>query len=132
MVSYSYPSGWRLKQETKNSYTVVMLEAPDDSLLTLEIHGADMAPSLLSKLLLDDLTKKFSGATSTPLTGTVAGLAAEGYTMKFTVQGLPMTGTILSFRGAKSSLRLYTQAADEDLAAMQPAFDVIKNTLVVK
>ncbi len=135
-VAYSYPSGWQLKQETKDNYTVVTLRDADDNLLTLTIYGTNMEPSLLSKTLLDKLSKAFSsergGTTNTPLTGKVGGTTAEGYTMKFTHQGLPMTGVILSWRSGKSSLTMYTQAADEDLSAVQPRFDVVKNTLVVR
>jgi len=111
---------------------VLTLEGPDGALLTLTIYGVDSEPSLLAKSLLDTMTKQFSGAKATPLVGTVGGLAAEGYTMKFAYMGVPMTSTILAFRGGKTSLTLYTQAADEDLSAVQPGFDVVKNTLVVK
>jgi hypothetical protein len=82
--------------------------------------------------LLDQLKSTFSGVTSSPLTGTVSGLPAEGYTLKFSHMGVPMTGAILSFKSAKASFTVYTQAADADLSAIQPAFDVIKTSLTVR
>lgn len=91
-----------------------------------------MAPAQLSAMLLDTLKKQYAGATSAPLTGTVAGASAEGYTLTFTHMGVPMTGVILSFRAGASSFTMYTQAADDDLPLRQPAFDLVKNTLVVR
>ena len=133
-ITYSYPNGWRLKQETKNNYSQMSLEAPEPeaALLSLTIYGMDMQPRQLSASLLDAMQKLFAGATATPITGTIAGYPAEGYTLAFTVQGVPMTGTILSFRGDKASFTWYTQAANEDMPAVQPGFDLVRNTLVVK
>ena len=132
-INYSYPNGWQLRQETKDGYSVVFLEGPDKVLLTLTMYGMDMEPAQLSATLLDTMKKQFGGATVTTLKGTVAGgIDAEGYRMTFTFKGVPMTSTILSFRGGKSSFTLYTQAADANLGAVQPGFDLIKNTLVVK
>ncbi len=132
VIGYSYPSGWQLKQETKERYSVVTLEGPDGALLTLTMYGAEMDPAQLSATLLETMKKQFSGATVTTLKGSVGGTDAEGYRMTFTFNGVPMTSTILSFRGGKSSFTLYTQAADAYLGGVQPGFDLIKNTLVVK
>jgi hypothetical protein len=131
-ISYSYPDGWRLKQQTTERFSQVSLEGPDGALLSLTIYGLDMETQQLSAMTLDAMKKQFPNVTATALTGTVGGYTAEGYTLKFSYMGVPMTSTILSFRGGKSSFTLYTQAADEDLSAVQPGFDLIKNTLVVK
>jgi len=133
-ITYSYPNGWRLKQETKNNYSQMSLEAPEPeaALLSLTIYGMDMQPRQLSASLLDAMQKQFTGATATPITGTIAGYPAEGYSLTFTYLGVPMTGTILSFRGDKASFTWYTQSANEDLPAVQPGFDLVRNTLVVK
>ena len=131
-ISYSYPNGWQLKQVTKDTYSLVSLEGPNGALLTLTMYGMDADPAQLSATLLETMKKQCGGATVTALTGTAGGIAADGYTMKFTYTATPMTATILSFRGGKSSFTLYTQAADADLGAVQPGFDLIKNTLVVK
>jgi hypothetical protein len=131
-ISYSYPSGWQLKQVTKDGYSVVNLEGPRGALLTLTMYGMDADPTQLATTLLETMKKQFSGATVTALKGTVGGIAADGYALTFTYMGTPMTSSILSFRGGKSSFTLYTQAADADLGAVQPGFDLIKNTLVVK
>ena len=111
---------------------MVTLEGPDGALLTLTMYGADMEPAQLSATLLETMKKQFSGATVTPLKGSAGGIDAEGYRLTFTYMGVPMTSTILSFRGGKSSFTLYTQATDASLGAVQPGFDLIKNTLVVK
>jgi hypothetical protein len=131
-VTYSYPNGWELKQETKDSYSQISLEAPQNALLSLTIYGMEMQPHELSASLLDELQGQFTGAAATPITGTIASYPAEGYTLTFTYLGVPMTGTILAFRGDKASFTWYTQSANEDLPAVQPGFDLVKNTLVVR
>jgi hypothetical protein len=98
----------------------------------LTIYGLDTDPAQLSQTALDGLKKQFAGASATALTGTVSGFAAQGYTVQFTYSGVPMTGTILSFRGGKSSFSLYTQSADSFLTSVQPGFDAVKNSLVLK
>jgi len=132
LVSYSYPSGWSLRQVTKDHHTVVTIEGPEGALVTLTVYGFDSSPAQLSASQLEALKKQFAGATATPLAETVGGRPAEGYTVKFVVDNIPMTGAILSLRGGKSAVTLYTQAADADLGVMQARFDVIKNSLVVK
>lgn len=131
-LSYKYPGGWMMNQTTKDGYSVVSLEGPKGALLTISMYGMDMQPAQLSSSLLDEMKRQFSGVTATATTGTVGGFAAEGYTIKFSQSGVPITGVILSFKGAKASFTVYTQAADADLSSVQPSFDVIKTSLVVK
>ena len=131
-IAYSYPAGWALKQDTNNGFSRVSLSGPDGALQTLTLYSAGMNPAQLAASLLDGMKQKFPDATATPLTGTIGGFPAQGYTMKFTYMGVPMTSTILAFCGGPFCFTLYTQAADEDWSNLQPAFDVLKSTLVVQ
>jgi len=132
MVSYSYPSGWALKQSTNNQQTVATIEGPEGAFVSLTVYGADSSPAQLSAAHLDALKKQAGSVSATPLATTVNGVPAEGYTVKFSSGGVPTTGVILSLRGGRSAVTLYTQAADADLSVMQARFDVVKNTLVVR
>jgi hypothetical protein len=131
-ITYSYPAGWRLKQETRDGYSRLTLDGPDGAVMSLLIYTSSAAPAQLAAVLLDAIKNQFPGVAATPLAGTVAGSRAEGYTLTFSYSGVAMTGTILSFRAARLGFTLYTQAADELASAAQPGFDVFRQTLTVK
>lgn len=131
-IAYSYPEGWELTQQTKDGFSQVSLEEPGGALLSLTIYGTDMEPRQLSAALRETMTKQFAGVTATPLTGTVGAFAAEGYALTFSYMGVPMSGSILSFRSGELAYTLYTQAADADLGQVQPGFDLVKTTFAVK
>jgi len=131
-VAFLYPNGWHFKQETRDHQSWISIESPEGALVSLTIYDQSMEPRQLSEMILDNLKGQFPGAAARPATGKVGGFDAEGYAMSFIHRGVPFTAHILSFRGGRLSFTLVTQAADAQMSSVQPGFDLIKNTLVVK